>query len=74
MTENILHETEKVIRLSSNTWKSCEDCSKMIGDADDIGVQINHYFDHGYKLLHIGTEAESNNGSLLSITVAIMGK
>ncbi len=74
MTDNILHEIEKTVYLSSHIIRACSECSQMVFDnKHDIADQIHHYLDHGYKLLHVGEETTHNeSGGLWHSTVALM--
>ncbi len=68
-----------VVEISSVIGKSCEHCSEAIGGgyADDqsIDKSINHYIqEHGYKLLHIGSETtRDDKGRPYDTTVAVLG-
>lgn len=72
-----MQDTLHVVYLSSDVKKGCEHCNEPIpfGDSADIGIWVNHYINHGYKLLHIGTESSWNHeGAPWNSTVAVMGK
>jgi hypothetical protein len=75
MTDNILPEIQKTVYLSTNVRKPCSECDGMtFEDRHDIADQIHHYLEHGYILLHIGSETtESDTGGLWHSTVAVMG-
>jgi len=68
------HETQKTtIYLSTNIGKSCEICRASFIDYHDIAREINHYLDHGYKLLHVGSEtSHDDDGKPWHATVAVL--
>lgn len=58
-----------VVQISTHLEMSCEHCMTRIG-GKYFTESINHYIEqHGYKLLHIGTET----GEGLQMTVAVLG-
>ncbi len=64
-----------VVKLSSNIGGQCACCSTMVG-AEHLEEGINHYIqEHGYTLLHVGTEDEARgaHGEQWHFTVAILG-
>lgn len=67
--------TQHVIHIDTNISKGCEHCHFSIG-GDRFAESVNHYIEeHGYKLLHVGTETVSApNGAPWHTTVAIVGK
>ena len=65
-----------IVEVSTNIGRHCEHCTKMMG-LDNFTESVNHYIDeHGYKLLHVGTETgrNSDDGSPWHSTAAILGK
>ncbi len=64
-----------VVELSTNTGTRCEHCSTGVG-LDKFTESINHYIgQHGYKLLHVGTETSHDDGGKpWHSTIAILGK
>jgi hypothetical protein len=68
---------KRTIKLSSSIGKGCEHCGAgvgpLVGD-DDIANDIDHYVnEHGYKLLHVGTETNHGpDGKPWHNTVAIL--
>jgi hypothetical protein len=65
---------QHVVHISTNIGEICNECTKRIG-LDTIAESINHYIEHGYKLLHVGTEtSHDKNGNPWHSTVAILGK
>jgi hypothetical protein len=69
--EDISH----IVHISTNIGTKCEHCNTRIG-GDDFAQSVNHYIEqHGYKLLHIGSEAsQDSEGMPCHFTVAIVGK
>lgn len=64
-----------VVYLSSDIGKSCEACGFDFHAWYDIGKQIQHYLEHGYELLHVGTEtSHDDDGKPWHSTVAVIGK
>jgi hypothetical protein len=69
---------KKVVHLKSSVLSPCQVCTEGIdtgGRNDHIAAAINHYLQHGYKLLHVGQETEyTPEGQLYQATVAVLGK
>lgn len=64
--EGITH----IVHISTHISTGCEHCTHTIG-GDNFTESVNHYIkQHGYKLLHVGSESGNN----LTMTVAILGK
>jgi len=64
---------KRVVQLSSDVHRLCEDCRDFRTDAN-VGNAINHYLEHGYVLLHVGTQTtHALDGTSRHSTVAIMG-
>jgi hypothetical protein len=62
-----------VVQLSSDIHGPCEECRDYRTDAN-VGNAINHYLEHGYVLLHVGTQTRPNiDGEPRHSTIAIMG-
>ncbi len=75
MASTSLSKITKTVHLSTNVWKSCEECGKHFDDDEDVAVQINHYFEHDYRLLHVGSQTtRDESGALWHSTIAILGK
>ena len=58
-------------------WATCPVCQEVLDLAIGhvIDEAINHVLQHGWRLLHIGSEwDEDSGGELFSQTVAILGK
>jgi|ERR1043166_2927009 hypothetical protein len=68
---------KRTTTVSSNIGRGCEHCGASIGSDRDDGItqSINHYInDHGYKLLHVGTETHHGpDGKPWHHTVAVLG-
>jgi len=46
----------------------------VVSDWYDLGNRIQHYLDHGYKLLHVGSEtSHDDEGKPWHSTVAVVG-
>jgi hypothetical protein len=73
--DKIAHEIE----ISSDIGRACEHCNQRVGGGwtDDgiIDESINHYIEqHGYKLLHVGTQTYTgDDGKPRHTTVAFVG-
>lgn len=66
-------EMRHVVQLSSDVHVPCEECREYRTD-DNVGNAINHYLDHGYVLLHVGTQTAHNRDREPTYsTIAIMG-
>ena len=68
------YEGIKHIVHIGNRTKRCDLCMKKLR-ADELQEGVNHYLnEHGYKLLHVGTETISDaRGDKYHTTVAIVG-
>jgi hypothetical protein len=74
-SDNIYMGISHVVHISTNIEKPCEHCHFHL-KSDKFAESINHYIEqHGYKLLHIGTETvQDYEGKLCHTSVAILGK
>ena len=73
-TETVRRTTE----VASHISRGCEHCGHMVGGGlgdEPLADDINHYItEHGYRLLHIGTQTNHDNeGKPWHNTVAILG-
>lgn len=71
-----IEETKGTVQVRSGSSGKCAHCDEMLpGAFDEIHKRINHYLEHGYKLLHIGTEGGSaaDDPNSHFETVAILG-
>jgi len=76
MTKEVPHppQSKDVVYLSTNIDKSCEVCQFRFNNWYDLGNRIQHYLDHGYKLLHVGSEtSHDDEGKPWHSTVAVVG-
>lgn len=64
-------DDKRYIQLSTGIHKSCEVCRVDIA-YENIARQINHYLDHGYKVVHVGTETFATEKGLEHFTVAML--
>ena len=64
---------KSVVYLNTNIGKACEACGFTFNGWYDLGTMIQHYLDHGYKLLHAGQETSyDSDGRPWSSTVAVL--
>ena len=71
MTEDVQH----VVHISTNEKKACELCGHMLLAEDSLAGPVNHYLqEHGYKLLHVGSETSHGQSGPRHSTVAVVGK
>lgn len=68
-------QVNSIVRISSNISEGCKHCATKIG-GDDYADSVNHYIqEHGYRLLHIGTETVMGpECEAWHTTVAVLGK
>ena len=72
--EDYCAEVHHVVHVSTDIERRCEFCSEPIG-GDRFPDSINHYIrEHGYRLLHVGTETADTDGGLWHSTVAVLGR
>lgn len=73
-TQNYYEDVKHVVQISTDTMTGCEHCNEKIGH-ERFAESINHYIEqHGYKLLHVGTETTHGDEGPWHSTVAILGK
>jgi hypothetical protein len=73
-TQSIYDGIKHIVRVHGNFETHCEHCNYK-GGYDSFTESVNHYItDHKYKLLRIGTETASLNGSTGYYSVAFLGK
>jgi len=66
--------TDHVVHIDTAISKGCEHCNFSIG-GDRLAESVNHYIEqHGYKLLHVGSETIGDSSTPWQTTVAIVGK
>ena len=67
-----VRKKRKAHYLSSSVTGACPECGAPLHDKN-IAEQINHLLDHGYALVHVGTEtSRADDGSLWHSTVAVI--
>jgi len=73
--ENYYEGIKHVVYLSTDIGTECKHCSERVG-LDNLAESINHYIEqHGYKLLHVGTEtSRDTDGRPWHSTVAVLGR
>jgi hypothetical protein len=66
--------TKRVTKVSTNESRGCEHCNFSVSHEDLPGA-INHFItEHGYKVLHVGTETVYDMASKpWHTTVAVLG-
>ena len=73
-----LHDIRKTVTIDSSGVLQCEECGALLTtdfSEADIALQINHYLEHGYELLHVGQQtSRDSTGSPCQRTVAVLGK
>jgi hypothetical protein len=74
-TENHYKNVKHVVYISTNIGTGCDHCRTSIG-LDKFAESTNHYIEqHGYKLLHVGTETGyDSDAKPWHSTVAVLGK
>ena len=73
--ENYYEGIKQVVYISTDCGTTCEHCSASIG-IEKFVESINHYIEqHGYRLLHVGTETSNdiNDGTPWHSSVAVLG-
>lgn len=74
MTQNPINSVQHVVYVSTNIGTGCEHCGTPIG-LEDFAGSVNHYIEHGYTLLHVGTETGHDmDGKPWHSTVAVLGR
>jgi len=71
--KNLYSKMTHIVHAVTHMRKSCPHCRKIFNDFDE---DVNHYIkEHGYKLLHVGTETQNDNeGRLWQSTAAVLGR
>lgn len=72
-----LRDIRQTISVESGNVATCEDCGKLpVADwTADIHVLINHYLEHGYELIHVGSQTSRDaEGAPSHKTVAVLGR
>jgi hypothetical protein len=68
-----------VVRVASDVlYGMCELCQSAFPDTtvsdEELPMKVNHYLAHGFRLLHIGQESDTDrDGDPVQRTVAILG-
>jgi hypothetical protein len=74
MSNELYKGISNVVHISTNVQEGCKHCTFGIG-GESIAESINHYIQqHGYKLLHVGSESLPFTGESFTATVAVLGK
>jgi hypothetical protein len=64
------------VQISSDVRRSCAVCGGGgPGLEADVAEWINHYLEHGYRLLHVGQQTTDDaRGRPWQTTIALVGK
>lgn len=73
------HDATRIVTLASDVSASiCRECGNPLPTrqrfANDLQDHVNHYLEHGWLLLHVGSETRLEGGRPLHLTVAVMGR
>ena len=70
-----MNDIKKVVKISSDIGIGCTECSGIRIGQENFAESINHYVQqHGYRILHIGTEStHDNEQNVYHTTIAILG-
>jgi hypothetical protein len=72
-----LTDIKRVLELHTNLGgMTCPECGASLKSNDDsgIGPGVNHMLNHGYVLLHVGSEwGRDHNGMSIHHTVVFVG-
>jgi hypothetical protein len=70
-----ISNTTEVYKVSSGVSQKCPACSEFLEGRPFWERSVNHVLGHGWRLLHVGSEAEhDNDGKTIHFTVAVLGK
>ncbi len=74
-SSNLYEGIGHVVHISTNVTTGCEHCRHRIG-GNEFAQSVNHYInEHGYRLLHVGSESsDDDEGRLWNFTVAVLGQ
>jgi hypothetical protein len=67
-------QNNDVVSFTETDAKACEVCGVAFHGWYDLGKKIQHYIDHGYRLLHVGTDTSEHEQGLWHTTIAVVGK
>jgi hypothetical protein len=68
-----LKKIVQIVCLSADD-SGCRFCSDFSKQQNDFQSSINHHIDqHGFKLLHVGSESSLEDGGLYHSTIAVLG-
>ena len=77
--QNMTHkieDTKTIVTVSTNISCQCKHCKFHVGP-ETFDESVSHYVkEHGYTLLHVGSQADrdAQDGHSISHTVAILGR
>lgn len=72
-----LNDVKEVVEVNSGVWKRCPHCDglTMSGqDSMDLDLRINHFLQHGYRLLYLGQQTTNADGKPWQTTVVLLGR
>ncbi len=74
-SENIYGGINEVLHINTEESTKCEPCDQTF-NYDNFAGAMNHYMkNHGYRILHIGTETNlDGQGRIWNRTAAVLGK
>lgn len=72
-------DATRIVTLSSDVSASiCRECGNPLPTrqrfANDLQDHVNHYLEHGWRILHVGSETRIQQGQPLHLTVAVLGR
>ncbi|MBI4708358.1 MAG: hypothetical protein HY761_10630 [Candidatus Omnitrophica bacterium] len=69
-----INNVRQFVSNSNRASIPCEinNCSFNAAD-QELDTVINHYIEHGFEILHIGTETEMRDGKLHFYTIVLFG-
>lgn len=73
------HDATRIVTLSSDVSASiCRECGNALPArqrfANDLQDHVNHYLEHGWRILHVGQETRLQESQPLHLTVAVIGR
>lgn len=70
-----MEDAKGVVTVSTNIGQKCDECDYWVDGAEKFDEGVNHYIqEHGYKLLHVGSQTSHADDGLWHSTVAVLGK
>lgn len=70
-----MEDATGVVTVSTNIGSKCTECDYWVDGSQKFDEGVNHYVqEHGYKLLHVGSESSHGDNGIWNSTVAVLGK